>query len=271
METPFTLPAPLAPLWDTHCHLDQPEFDDDREAVVERCREVGVTGLLCVGIDARSSAAAVALAERHDFVYAAVGIQPNYAAQAEPDDWERIVTLAEHPRVRAIGETGLDRYWDFTPFDVQLDFFQRHLALARQRGLAFLVHSRDCDAEMLAALRAERARGELRGLMHAFSSDAAVAAQCLEMGLFISFAGNVSYTNKKFAPLREAAAAVPADRLLLETDSPYIVPQPLRGRLKRNEPALVVHTARALAELRGLPAEALAAQTTANARRLFQG
>lgn len=269
MEFPFPLPSPLAPLWDTHCHLDQPEFDADRDAVLLRCRQAGVAGILCVGIDARSSEAAVALAERCPMVLAAVGIQPNHAASAAPDDWDRIVEWSRHPRVRAIGETGLDRHWDYTPFDVQRDYFQRHLDLARLRGLPFLVHSRDCDADTLEVLRSQRARGPLLGLMHAFSGDAAMAKECLELGLQISFAGNVSYTNKKFAPLRLAAAGVPAERLLLETDSPYIVPHPLRGKCERNEPALVVHTARALAELRGVPAEELAEQTSGNARRLL--
>jgi len=257
------------PFFDTHAHLDQPEFDDDREAVVGRSREAGVEAIVCVGISAASSRATLSLAEEHPQIYAAVGIQPNYCGEAEPGDWDRVVAMADHPRVVAIGETGLDRYWDFTPPDVQQDYFDRHLELARQRDLPVVIHCRDAEADVTAMLRAAAGGGPLRGVLHSFSGDAAMARQCLDLGLFISFSGMVTYTNKKFRPLREVAATIPDDRIAIETDSPYLVPHPLRGKQKRNEPAQVSLVAESLAELRGVSVEQFATQTAANARRLF--
>ena len=209
------------------------------------------------------------LAERYATVFAAVGIQPNCCAEAAPGDWDRVVAMVEHPRVVGLGETGLDRYWDYTPFDIQQDYFDRHLRLGQARDLPVLIHCRDCDDDVLAMLREAAERGPIRGLIHSFSGSAAMAEECLALGLCLSFAGMASYTNKKFQSLRAVAASVPGDRLLLETDSPYLVPHPLRGKLKRNEPAKILHTAESLAELRGCSLEELSTQTTANARRLF--
>jgi TatD DNase family protein len=256
-------------LFDTHVHLDQQEFDADRDAVVDGALRAGVEGMVAVGIGAASSATCVALASRYPGVHAAVGIQPNYAAEARPDDWEHIAALAGAPGVVAIGETGLDRHWDFTPFELQRDYFDRHLRLAQQHGLPVIVHCREADDDVLAMLRQAVERRAIRGVMHAFGGDAAMADECLALGFLISFAGSVTYTNRKFEPLRAVAARIPADRLLVETDSPYLTPHPLRGRQKRNEPALLRHTVECVAALRGVSAEELAAQTTANARRLF--
>jgi len=251
---------------DTHAHLDAEEFADDRDAVIQRAVAAGVTTTVSVGIGAASSAAAVSLAARHADVYAAVGIQPNYCAEAAPGDWDRIVDLLHAEGIVALGETGLDRHWDFTPFDVQQDYFERHLRLAQKTGLPFIVHTRESEADVLAMLREAHARGPLSGVMHSFVGDAATAAECLSMGLYVSFAGMVTF--KKSDALRAVAAEIPADRILIETDSPYLSPHPLRG--KRNESANVVHTARCLAEVRGLSLEAFAEQTTANAQRLFR-
>ncbi len=253
-------------LIDTHTHLDQPEFDEIRTEVIERALAAGVEAMIAVGITADSSQAAVALAHQHPAVYAAVGIQPNYCAQAKPDDWERIVELAGSDKVVAIGETGLDRHWDYTPFELQQDYFDRHLRLAAERELPFIVHSRDCDEDILAMLRQAHARGALSGVMHSFASGAEMATECLQLGLYISFAGMVTY--KKSEPLRKVAMTIPSERLLLETDSPYLSPEPKRGQ-RPNEPALVVHTAGCVAEVRSQTLEELAALTTANARRLF--
>ena len=255
---------------DTHAHLDAAEFDADRDDVILRARQAGIEGVICPGITADSSRAAVRLAETEEDVFAAVGIQPNYAAEAAAGDWERVVELVGHPRVVAVGETGLDRHWDFTPMEVQREFFGRHLRLAQEHGLPLVIHCREAEADLLPMLREAAARGPLAGVLHAFTSDWALAEACLELGLYVGFAGAVTYKNRKFESLRRAATLVPDDRLLLETDSPYLVPHPLRGRQKRNEPAQVVHTARCLAELRGWSLEELAAQTTANARRLFR-
>jgi TatD DNase family protein len=174
--------------------------------------------------------------------------------------------MAREPRVVALGETGLDQYRDHAPLALQQDYFDRHLRLSQERDLPFIVHTRESQAEVLAMLREARARGPLRGVMHSFTGDAATAAECVELGMHISFAGMVTF--KKSDDLRAVAATVPADRILIETDSPYLSPQPLRG--KRNEPANVALTAECLAKVRGASVEDFAAQTTANARRLFR-
>jgi TatD DNase family protein len=252
--------------FDTHAHLDQPDFDADRAEVVARAREAGVREMNAIGTTAATSAVCVRLAAEFEGVYAAVGMQPNYIAEAEVGDWDRIVALAGEPGVVAIGETGLDRHWDFTLFDVQRDYFDRHIRLSQERGLPFVVHMRDCDDDILAMLREAHARGPLSGVMHSFTGGLAMAEECVAMGLYISFAGMVTY--KKSDELRAVAAAVPADRILIETDAPYLSPEPVR-KMKRNEPANVVHTAARLAEERGESLAAFAAQSTANARRLF--
>lgn len=254
------------PLFDTHAHLDQPEFDDDRAEAVARARVAGVENILAVGISADTSQACIQVAAEFEGVYAAVGMQPNYLAEAQPGDWDRIVAMLDEPRVVAIGETGLDRYWDFTPFEMQQDYFDRHLRLSQARGLPFIVHMRDCDEDILIMLREARQRGPLGGVLHSFTGSQAMADESVEMGLCISFAGMVTF--KKSAELRAIAAGVPADRILIETDSPYLTPEPMR-KIKRNEPAHVVHTAACLAEARGTTLEAFAEQTSANARRLF--
>src|SRR5262245_45589687 len=253
-------------LFDSHAHLDQPEFDDDRADVVARAAAAGVADITAVGISADASAACVKLAAEFAGVHAAVGMQPNYLSEAKPGDWERVLQLIGEPGVVAIGETGLDRYWDFTPFDVQQDYFDRHIWLSQERGLPFIVHMRDCDEDILVMLREARVRGPLAGVMHSFTGGRAMMEECVEMGLYISFAGMVTY--KKSDELRAIAAAVPADRILVETDSPYLSPEPVR-KIKRNEPAHVRHTAARLAEVRGEGFAAFAAQSTANARRLF--
>jgi TatD DNase family protein len=253
-------------LFDTHAHLDQPEFDADRTDVVARARAAGVDEIITVGTSAATSEICVRLAAEFEGVYAAVGMQPNYIAEGQSGDWERVLALVERPGVVAIGETGLDRHWDFTPFDLQQDYFDRHLRLSQKCGLPFVVHIRDCDEDVLVMLREACARGPLAGVMHSFTGSPAMAEECLTMGLYISFAGMVTY--KKSDELRAIAAAVPADRILVETDSPYLSPEPVR-KIKRNESAHVVHTAARLAEVRGVTLEDFAAQTTANARRLF--
>jgi TatD DNase family protein len=252
--------------FDTHAHLDQAEFDDDRAKILARAREAGVTAIVAVGTTADSSQVCAELAAAEEGVYAAVGIQPNYCAQAAEGDWPRVLDLVGRPRVVAVGETGLDRHWDYTPFDVQQDYFDRHLRLSQQTGLPFIVHTRESDADVLAMLREARLRGPLTGVMHSFTGASETAAECLELGLYISFAGMVTF--KKSDALRAIAKAIPQDRILIETDSPYLSPHPLRGQ--RNEPARLVHTAECLARERGVSLDEFAAQTTANARRLFR-
>ncbi len=253
-------------LIDTHAHLFDDRFRHDLPAVLERAAAAGVERVICLGIDRASSLQSVDIANRYSLVVAAVGIQPNHAAEAAPDDWDAIVTLAERePRVVAIGETGLDRYWDRTPLAVQQDYFARHIELARRLNKPFVIHCRDAEADVVNMLRRYAAQGPLRAVMHSFSGDRATAHACLELGLYISFAGMVTYPTAQ--NLREVAQDVPLERLLVETDSPYLAPQPVRGR--RNEPAYVVHTATFLAQVKNVRLEDLENQTTRNAQELF--
>jgi TatD DNase family protein len=254
--------------FDTHAHLDQPEFDADRSEVISRARQAGVSEMLCPAVSAESSAAVLKLAERFDLL-AAVGIHPNSTHEAAPGDWERVVALADRPRVVALGETGLDRYRDYAPLALQQEYLDRHLQLAQRRNMPVILHCRDAQDDLLATLRTAAARGPISGVVHAFSGDAAFAAECLALGLYVSFAGNVTYSNKKVEPVRAAARAVPAERLLVETDSPYLVPQAFRGKQKRNEPTGVIETVAFLAKLRNTSLEQLAATAADNARRLF--
>jgi TatD DNase family protein len=256
----------VAPLIDTHAHLDDEQFASDLPKVVERARAAGVVQVVTVATTAASSALSVALARQYPPLFAAVGIHPNEANAAGPTDWDEVVRLVEEEKVVAVGETGLDRHWDRTPFPVQEDYFARHLELGRKRGRPVVIHCRDAGADVLRLLRADFERhGPVRGVMHSFTGDPALAEACLAMGLLLSFAGMLTYKNA--GDLREVAARVPLDRVLVETDSPYLAPVPRRGR--RNEPAHVVHTAACLAGLHGVEADALAEQTTRNAQALF--
>jgi TatD DNase family protein len=254
-------------LFDTHTHIDQSEFDDIRDEVVERAHAAGVKSIIAVGTTSNASRKCIDLAGRYQGVYAAVGIQPNYVGESSAEDWAEIERLASSPGVVAIGETGLDRYWDYTPFDQQQDYFQRHMDLARRLDLPFIVHMRDCDQDIIVALEEARRRGPLRGIMHSFTGDESMAARCVDLGLHISFAGMVTY--KKSQALRDCAVTIPDDRLLIETDCPYLSPEPVRGQ-RPNEPALVRHTAECLAAVRGVKLGELAAQTTENAGALFR-
>lgn len=253
-------------LIDTHAHLDAEAFEKDADAVVARAHEEGVKHILTIGITLETSLAAIRVAERFPNVSAVVGVQPNYASEMKAGDWEEIVELIQHPEVVGIGETGLDRYWDYAPIETQAELFDRHLELSSTSGLPFVVHCREAEADTEKQLRAAFEKfGPLNGVMHSFCGDADMAAACVEMGMHISFAGMVTY--KKNEELRQTARTVPLDRLLVETDSPYLAPRPKRG--KRNEPAFVKMTAECLAEVRGISLEELAAATTANAERLF--
>jgi TatD DNase family protein len=253
--------------FDTHAHLDDEQFDASRADIIQRAWDAGVTAIVTVGTTADSSEINARLAQSFPSLFAAVGIQPNYAGQAAPDDWDRIVALAEAPRVVALGETGLDRYWNFAPFDVQQDFFDRHLRLAQTRDLPVVIHMRDCAQDVLQMLREARQRGPLRGVMHSFTGDADTARQCVEIGLYVSFAGMVTF--KKSHALRDVARTIPGDRIVIETDSPYLAPEPKRGR-QPNEPAWLVHTAARLAEVCGMDLASFADLTSANAATLFR-
>ena len=253
-------------LFDTHAHLDDEQFDGVRDQVIADALQAGVPHILAVGTTAPSSQQCVQLASQYDGVYCAVGIQPNYCAKAASGDWELVAELAKSSHVVALGETGLDRHWDYTPFDTQLEYFDRHLQLAQELNLPVVIHMRDCAGDIVSMLRQANRRKPVRGVMHSFTGDAETAAQCVELGFYISFAGMVTY--RKAADLREVATTIPSDRILIETDSPYLSPHPKRGQ-RPNQPALVVHTAQCLADVRSTRLEQFATQTTENARRLF--
>jgi len=252
-------------LIDTHCHLDAEAFAQERDNIVTRAVDSGISQMLSIGIDAATSQAAQTLAEQFDAVSAVVGIQPNYVHEVKPGDWDLVLSLLDRPHVVGIGETGLDKYWDHAPLDLQVEYFHRHVQLSRESGLPFVVHCREAESEVLQVLRTEAESGPLNGVMHSFCGDKATAAACLEMGMHISFAGMVTF--RRNDELRAVASTIPLDRLLVETDAPYLAPHPMRG--KRNEPAWVRHTAECLAEAHSVSMEDLARQTTDNARRLF--
>jgi TatD DNase family protein len=254
-------------LIETHAHLDDERFSADLAEVLARAAAAGVTRIVAVATTAASSRLCVELAARHPGpLRASVGIQPNHVAEAAAGDWDEVLSLVDRPEVVALGETGLDRYWDRTPFAQQEDYFARHLELSRRSGKAVIIHCREAEADVVRMLRADFERhGPVRAVMHSFTGDLATAQACLAMGLYISFAGMLTYKNAE--PLREVARQLPVERLLVETDSPYLAPVPVRG--KRNEPAFVAHTAACLAGLVGMTPEVLAEQTTRNAQALF--
>jgi TatD DNase family protein len=253
-------------LFDTHAHLDDEQLVADFEGVMSRAANAGIRHVIAVGTTGPSSAECVKLAGRSPAVYAAVGVQPNYGSQMAANDWQIVTELACHPRVVAIGETGLDAYWDYTPWQDQVLLFERHIELSRKTGKPFIVHMRDCGEPMVDFLKNAAGGSPLRGVMHSFTGEIDLAQQCLELGLYISFAGMVTF--KKSQQLRDVAREIPSDRLLIETDSPYLSPHPHRGK-RPNEPAMLRHTAECLADVRGVSMDELAACTTANACQLF--
>ena len=253
-------------LFDTHCHINDQRFESDLDEVIQRATAAGVNRMVAIGISVETSRSCLHIAQNHKEVFAAVGIQPNCAHEAQTNDWDQIVSMLDEDRVIALGETGLDRYWDDCPFDIQEDYFDRHLRLSQQRDVPFIVHMRECGDDVLRMLTEARSRGPLRGVMHSFTGDMALMQACVELGMYISFAGMVTF--KKSTALRAIAREVPSDRLLIETDSPYLSPEPMRKQ-RRNEPALVAHTASCLAEVRGVQSLELANQTTANALEFF--
>ena len=254
------------PLIDTHSHLDSDQFDGIRATIMENTQRAGIHQMISIGCSWGSSQKCLYLTSIYNNVFASVGIHPNYTSDAALDHWDRIVKMTKHPRVVALGETGLDRYWDFCPFDLQQDYFDRHIRLSQKTGIPFVVHMRECEQDILDMLIEARARGPLRGVMHSFTGDLAMAEKCLELGMYISFAGMVTF--KKNEPLRKVAAAIPLDRMLVETDSPYPSPHPLRSN-RPNQPAFMLHTAQCLADAKEIPLQTLAKHTVENTYRLF--
>jgi TatD DNase family protein len=256
----------MSHLFDTHAHLADEHLTADIGGVIERARAAGVMRILAIGTTAADSRHCLELAQAHDGIWSSAGIHPNNAGEAQPGDWDEIVRLAGEDKVVALGETGLDLYWKDVPLAVQQDYFDRHIRLSQVTGLPLVIHLRETAGEILAILREARQRGPLWGVMHSFTGTPDQAAEFLALGLHISFAGMVTF--KKSDDLRAVAAVIPADRILVETDSPYLSPEPFRGK-RPNEPARVVHTAECLARVRGVSREEIARQTTANAEALF--
>jgi TatD DNase family protein len=249
-------------LIDTHCHLDMSQFDNDREEVIARAKDAGFEALISVGSDFDGTRKAMELAGRYDFVYASIGIHPHDAKDFSDSIYQDLASWATNSNVVAIGETGLDYHYDHSPRDIQKEVFRKHLRLAKETGLPVIVHSRDAKEDTMAILAESGIRS---GVMHCFSGDPQMAERAMSMGLSISLAGPVTF--KKSSLLRELARFVPDDYLLLETDAPYLAPEPHRG--KRNEPVYLKETARFVAELREISFEDLARITTLNAKRLF--
>lgn len=249
-------------LFDSHLHLDDDAFEPDREAVLARARAAGVRGFLTVGTSLEGSRRALALAEQHADVWAAVAIHPHEAGEATPEAMETLAALAHHPKVVAIGETGLDYFRHFAPRDVQQEAFRAHLGLALRFGLPVVVHNRDAHADVLRILEEE---APPRVIMHCFSGSLETARTCLDRGYYLGLGGPLTYRNAR--RVLEVVRLVSPDRLLLETDAPYLPPEPHRGR--RNEPAYLPLMARAAADARGVAAGTVAELTTVNAREVF--
>ena len=249
---------------DTHAHLHFPDYQGETGEVLERARQAGVELLINVGTDLASSRESLALAERYDRIYAAAGVHPHDAKDAGPEVIEAIAGLLSHPRMVAIGEVGLDFFRNHSPKEKQIDVFLAFVKLHVSTGKPLIIHCRDAYDDLVDILRKE-GKAPYRGVIHCFSSDARILHELTGLGFFISFAGPLTY--KKNEALREACRACPLDRLLLETDAPFLPPQSMRG--KRNEPAFLVETAGTAASLHGVSLEEMAERTTRNARNLF--
>ena len=252
-------------LVDSHCHLDYLERDGGLDEVVARARDAGVGTLVTICTRLSEFERVRAIAGRFENVYCSVGVHPHDAGEEGQGDPARLIQLADDDKVIGIGETGLDYYYDNSPRDAQRASFRTHIRAARETGLPLIVHSRDADADTIAILEAEAGEGVYPGVIHCFTAGRALAEAALELGLYISLSGVVTF--KKAEELRAVAKDLPLDRLLVETDAPYLAPVPKRG--KTNEPAYVVHTAAYLAELLGLSADELARATSENFFRLF--
>jgi TatD DNase family protein len=254
-------------LIDSHAHIDFPQFAEDREAMLERARAAGISTLLAIGTGPGPERldSALPFAEQYEWIYASVGIHPHEAKEVTPRHLEELARLAKHPKVIAWGEIGLDYFYDHSPKDAQTKVFCEQMALAKEAKLPIVIHCRDAWPDCLDLLEKEWGPTGIGGILHCFTGTLEQAERGIGMGFLISFAGNATYP--KTQHLREVAKALPLERLLIETDSPYLAPQAYRG--KRNEPAYVAEVARTLAGVRDLSADEFAAATAANFRRLF--
>lgn len=252
-------------LIDSHVHLDDRKFDDDRERLIENLKNNNIELVINIGADVETSIASVALADKYDVIYAAVGVHPHSASEVNAQVMDKLRELSQNKKVIAIGEIGLDFYYDNSPRDVQRKWFKEQLKLAKEVDLPVIIHSRDASQETFDTLK-ENQDGNLRGVLHSFSGSPEMAMNYTEMGFYISIGGPVTFKNARV--VREVAEIVPLDKLLIETDCPYLTPEPYRG--KRNEPVYVRYTAEKIAEVRGISYEELVKATNENAKRLFK-
>jgi TatD DNase family protein len=255
----------MTTLIDSHCHLDFPDFASELDAVVNRARAAGIARMVTISTRVAKQDALLAIADRFADVYCSVGTHPHYAHEELDIGTSDLVARTRHPKVVAIGEAGLDYHYDNSPRDAQEHGFRNHIAAARETGLPLVIHSRDADDDMARILEEEMGKGAFPAVLHCFTGGADLAHRAIAIGLYISFTGILTFKNS--GALREIAASLPADRILVETDSPYLAPGKFRG--KRNEPAFVVETANVLAETRGVSFDAIARQTTENFFKLF--
>lgn len=251
-------------LFDTHVHLNAEQYADDLAEVVERALQAGVEQMTVVGFNRPTIEKAMELVETYDFLIASIGWHPVDAIDMTDDDLQWIEELSAHPKVRAIGEIGLDYYWDKSPKEIQQEVFRKQIRLAKKVKLPIIIHNREATSDLIAILKEEGA-SEVGGIMHCFSGSVETAKECLELNFYISLGGPVTFKNAKKP--KEVAKAVPLERLLIETDCPYLTPHPFRG--KRNEPAYVKLVAEQIAELKGLTLAEVAQATTENAKKLF--
>jgi TatD DNase family protein len=252
-------------LVDSHCHLDFPDFATELEAVVARAESAGIGRMVTISTRVRRHAEVLAIAERFPNIYCSVGTHPHNAHEELDIGAAELVKRTDHPKVVALGEAGLDHHYDFSPHAAQEQGFRAHIAAARETGLPLVIHSREADEDTARILTEETGKGAFPAILHCFTGGRALALTAIELGLYISFTGILTFKNSQ--ALRDIAAELPADRILVETDAPYLAPGPFRG--KRNEPAFVVETAKVLAAARGVTFEQIAAQTTENFFRLF--
>lgn len=251
-------------LIDTHAHLNAIQYQEDLEEVIERAQSEGVEIIVVVGFDRETITRAIELADTYEFIYATVGWHPVDAIDMTDEDLKWIEELCSHPKVVALGEMGLDYYWDKSPKDIQKEVFRKQIALAKKVKLPIIIHNREATADIIEILEEEKA-SEVGGIMHCFTGSVEVAKQCMDMNFYISFGGPVTFKNAKKP--KEVAAEIPLDRLLIETDCPYLTPHPFRG--KRNEPSYVKYVAEQIAELKGVSFEEIAQKTSDNAKRFF--
>ncbi|HEY1941536.1 MAG TPA: TatD family hydrolase [Roseiarcus sp.] len=252
-------------VFDSHCHLDFPDFAEELEAVVARAERAGVERMVTISTRVAQGAKLAAIAEQFASVYFTIGTHPHQAAEEAETDAAAIRAFAAHPKCVGVGEAGLDYHYNYAPADVAKKVFRAQIALARELRLPLVIHAREADDDVAAILREEMAQGPFSAILHCFTSSRALAEAGLALGLFVSFSGVLTFKNS--VDLRAIAADVPLDRLLIETDAPFLAPVPHRG--KRNEPAFVVETARILAEAKGIAVDELAAATRANTLRVF--